>query len=206
MKEVGQILSMPILGLKFKGGRDYLHGTDMLRAGLNCLAIEYPASAIANVDIVFHGMARTGLTFTEAFISDAKPAVQLSCEIDGTRKKFFLAEDGRPILERYDYAEDDIVAATEIQLATATATSVEPLPYTNIERWVAMVKALHLALYPDLVGKWLFVRGKFEHYQDAYDHPVQHQLVVQANFNSKLTRTALLIDQQRLGDIFFSLE
>jgi hypothetical protein len=69
-----------------------------------------------------------------------------------------------------------------------------------------MVKALHLALYPDLVGKWLYVRGKFDRYQDVYEPPARHQVVVQANFNSKMTRTAVLVDGQKVGDIFFSLE
>ncbi|MFA7282582.1 MAG: hypothetical protein WC100_21040 [Sterolibacterium sp.] len=206
MKEENQIFSSPLSGLKFKGKRNYLQGPDIQRAALNCLAIAYPASAITDIDIVFHGMARTGLLLLETDNPGTEPIVQLRCKVGGERKKFLLVEDGMPILERVEYAEEEIVAATEIQVATATATSVSALPYSNIERWVSMVKALHLAVYPDLVGKWLYVRGKFDQYQDVYDPPVQHQVVVQANFNSKLTRTSVLVDQQRLGDIFFSLE
>jgi hypothetical protein len=127
------------------------------------------------------------------------------------------ADDGEPlgaitdrnadgVAERVEYAEEEIVASMDIQVATATATSVGALPYSSIERWVSMVKALHLALYPDLVGKWLYVRGKFDHYQDVYEPAARHQVVVQANFNSKMTRTAVLVDGQKVGDIFFSLE
>jgi len=192
--------------LKFKGKRNYLQGPDIQQAALNCLALAYPASAITDIDIVFHGMARTGLSMLEAATPEAEPLVQLRCKVGDDRKKFILVEDGRPILERVEYAEEKIVAATDIQIAAATATSVDALPYSNIERWVAMVKALHLAVYPDLVGKWLYVRGKFDRYQDVYEPPAQHQVVVEANFNSKMTRTAVLIDRQRLGDIFFSLE
>ena len=192
--------------MKFKGKRNYLQGPDIQRAALRCLATAYPASVITDIDIVFHGMARTGLTLLESDTPEAEPIVQLRCKIGGDRRKFLLIEDGRPIAERVEYAEEEIAAATDIQVATATATSICPLPYTNIERWVAMTKALHLALYPRLVGKWLYVRGKFDHYQDVYEPTSQHQIVVQANFNNKMTRSSLLIDQQRLGEIYFSLE
>lgn len=201
-----RIISVALPGLKFKGKRDYLQGPDILVAALRCLSAEYPSSDINAIDIVFHNMARTGLTIVEISPPGVEPVAQLSCKIDGVKKKFALIEDGRPIAERCEYAEENIVAVTDIQVKAATATSSSDLPYTNIERWISMVKALHFALYPELRGKWLFVRGKFNHYQDAFAKDVRHQVVVEANFNNKLTRSALMIDGEKLGDIYFSLE
>ena len=199
-------ISVALPGLKLKGKRDYLQGPDILVAALRCLSVEYPSSDITAIDIVFHGMARAGLTIAEISPPGIEPTAQLSCRIDGDRKKFALFEDGRSITERCEYPEENIVRVTDIQVQTASATSSDVLPYSNIERWVAMLKALHIALYPELRGKWLFVRGKFSHYQDAYAKDVRHQIVVEANFNNKLTRSALMIDGERLGDMYFSLE
>lgn len=49
MKEENQIFSLPLAGLKFKGSRDYLHGTDIQGAALNCVSIEYPSSVITDI-------------------------------------------------------------------------------------------------------------------------------------------------------------
>jgi hypothetical protein len=138
---------------------------------------------------------------------NVEPVARLSCRIAGTRKKFFLIEDGRAILERYDYVEERIVAVTDIQVTAASATSAIAMPFSDIERWVAMVKALHYALYPEMNGKWLFVRGKFDSYPGTYGlTEINQQVRVESNFNNKLTRSALLVGGAKLGDIFFSLD
>jgi len=206
MNKEDQIWSLPLSGLKFKGNRDYLQGPDILTTVLHILESKYPTSTITNIDIAFHSLARSGLSLMPITPPETQPKAQLSCKINDVRKKFVLIDDGRPILERYDYVEDQIVAATSINVKSATATSSRSLPYTNIERWVAMVKALHLAMYPTLQGKWLFARGKFDNYQDVFSVDAEHQVTVEANFNNKMTRSALSVNGQKLGDIYFSLD
>ncbi len=207
MKSVDMPCSIPLMGLKFKGARNYLHGTDILVKTLNAIETEYKVDAVRDIDITFHGMAKTGLTVLSTPPQDTQSTVQISCTIAGTRKKFFLIEDGRPIIERYDYDEERIGEATNIQVGAASATSEIVLPCTDIERWVAMVKALHYALYPEASGKWLFVRGKFDSYPGTYGlTEIEQQVRMEANFNNKLTRSALLVGGAKLGDIFFSLD
>lgn len=193
------------LELRFKGGRDYLHGTDILPAILDAIGARVPGGAVSDIDIVFHRLARSGLTLVADPPADAQPAVQFSCRIDGERRKFGLIEDGRAIAGRHPYCEEEIVATTEILPEERSASSSAPLPYTDIERWVAMVKALHHAVYPGLAGKWLFVRGKFSGY-GRQPTAATHRVVIEANFNNKLTRSAVLVDGRRVGDIFFSLD
>lgn len=194
------------LELRFKGARDYLHGTDILPAILDTLGVRHPGSLITDIDITFHHLAHAGLTLAAELPADTPPAVQFTCRIDGVRRKFGLIDDGRPIAIRTPYREEDIVAATELTVPSRSAISRAPLPYTPIERWVAMVKAAHQAVYPDLHGKWLFVRGKFAMYDKVLADGVVHQVVIEANFNNKLTRSAVLVDGRKIGDIFFSLD
>lgn len=207
MKERGKYsFSKPLQGLRYKGNRDYLHGTDIFSMCLQMLSDKHASFAITNIDFAFHGLAKMGLTMCTSPPPGVEPKAQLSCKINGIQQKYFLVESNDAISQRIDYPEDKIVAATDIDIEAATATSMHILPFTNIERWVAMVKALHYSLYPDLSGRWLFVRGKFTDYRDSYGTVVEHKIVLQANFNNKLTRSALLVDGQKLGDIFFSLE
>jgi len=198
-------LPLPLEGLCFKGDRDYLHGTDILPIALCTLCGERSLDAVGDIDIVFHGLARAGLTLHAEMPPNTKLRVQLACTVDGVRRKFVLVEDGRPIVERYPYLEGQIVAATVIDVTAAIATSIAVMPFTNVERWIAMVKALHHMVYPQAKGKWLFARAKLVSYRDVYLEPREHRVVLQADFHGKLTRSALVIDGQRIGDIFFVL-
>ena len=198
-------LPLPLEGLCFKGERDYLTGADILPISLRASCGELGMDAVRDIDIVFHALARTGLTLCADAPSGSEPLVQLSCSIEGVRRKFVLVEDGRPIVQRDPYPEDKIVAATSIDVDSATATSTVSLPFTNIERWIAMIKALHHAAYPGAKGKWLFARAKLASYHDALGEQAEHRVSIQSNFGGKLTRSALTVDGRNIGDIFFVL-
>lgn len=192
-------------GIGFKGDRDYLHGTDILPVALNTLSGGQPPESITDIDIVFHALVRTGLTLQTDAPIGGKPNVQLSCTMGGERRKFFLMENGRSIKERRPYPEEQIVEATTIDIDAATASSRAYLPFTSIERWIAMIKALHHAVYPAAEGKWLFARGKLASYRDTYEGQLEHRASIQSNFGGKLTRSAVTIDGRMIGDIFFVL-
>ncbi|HEY2345286.1 MAG TPA: hypothetical protein VGH80_05305 [Xanthomonadaceae bacterium] len=198
-------LPLPLDGMRFKGERDYLQGADILSIVLRAVCGERDMGVLADIDIVFHALARTSLTLLADAPPGSEPPVQLSCSIDGVPRRFVLVEDARPIVRREPYPEDQIVAVTTIDVPSATATSGGVLPFTNIERWIAMVKALHHAVYPQAKGKWLFVRARLASYHDACGEAVEHRVSIQSDFRGKLTRSALTVDGRSLGDIFFVL-
>ena len=47
-----------MLDLDFKGGRDYLHGTDIFNQTLSWLTQSLPDAPIENIDFSFHHLAR----------------------------------------------------------------------------------------------------------------------------------------------------
>jgi len=198
-------LPLPLDGMRFKGDRNYLHGTDILPMALHALSRGQPLGTIRDIDIVFHALARIVSGLCVETPSGCEPKARLGCCIEGMRRKFLLVEDGRPVTERHPYPEEQIVAATAIDTASAAATSSASLPFTNIERWVAMTKALHHAMYPDARGKWLFARAKFVAYQDAGPGQAEHRVGIQSDFGGKLTRSVLTVGGRNIGDIFFTL-
>lgn len=198
-------LSLPLEGMRFKGHRDYLQGADILHIALHALLRGRPLDTIRDIDLVFHAFARTGLTLCADAPPDCEPKARLACRIEGMRSKFLLVEDGRPVTERHPYPEEQIVAVTAIDTTSAAATSSASVPFTNIERWVAMTKALHHAMYPDARGKWLFARAKLDAYQDTCPDQVEHRVGIQSDFGGKLTRSALTVGGREIGDIFFTL-
>lgn len=192
-------------GIRFKGDRNYLQGADILSSALYALADGQSLERINDIDIVFHALACTGLTLQENVLPGCEPKGQLRCSIDGLRQKFFLVEDCRPITQRHPYPEDQIVADTTLDIDSVSATSLGNLPFTNIERWIAMIKALHHAAYPEAQGKWLFARAKLTSYKDSYGKQVEHRTSIESNFAGKLTRSSLTVDGRKIGDIFFAL-
>jgi hypothetical protein len=198
-------LPLPLADLRFKGSRDYLHGTDILPSVLRALSGGKQLDGIRDIDIVFHALARTGLTLCMKLPPGSQAKVQLGCSVEGMQHKFLLIEDGRAINRRRPYPEEQIIAATTIDTNSATATSSAPLPFTNIERWIAMVKALHHGVYPNVSGRWLFARAKLGAYQDAYPEWTEHRVSIKSEFGGKLTRSKLAIDGHDTGDIYFAL-
>lgn len=198
-------LPIRLEGLQFKGDRDYLQGAEILPLALRALSDDEPRNAISAIDIVFHALAHTGLTLAEDVPQGHAANAQLSCTINGTRHKLFLVEDGRPITERHPYPEEQIVSVTAIDASSATATSAARLPFTNIQRWIAMTKALHHAVYPQAKGKWLFARAKLVTYDETAHDGAEHRVQIQSDFGGKLTRSALTVDGRNIGDIFFAL-
>lgn len=198
-------LPLPLQGMRFKGDRDYLHGTDILPVALHALANGRPLEEVSDIDIVFHALARTGLTLCEPAPQGSEPKAQLSFAIGGVHHKFLLVEDGRPVTERQPYPEEQIVTATTIDAPAKTASSSIVLRFTNIERWIAMIKALHHVLYPEAQGKWLFARAKLAAYADAYPHTINHVVRIESDFGGKFTRSGLTIDGRKIGDIYFAL-
>lgn len=192
-------------GLRFKGDRDYLHGSDILPVALRAAANGRLLNEISTIDIIFHSLARTGLTLCPTVPAPRERKAHLACIIDGVRRKWSLVEDGRPIVHRYPYPEEQIIAVTSINATSGTATSSDLLPFTSIERWVAMIKALHHAVYPNERRKWLFVRAKLASYRDSYPGMVEHSAKLQTAVADKLTRSTVMVNGRNVGDIFFAL-
>jgi hypothetical protein len=191
------------LRLKFKGERDYLHGTDIYNETLTWLANWNPK--IEDIDFAFHRLAKHQLKAMLGMMPQGiEPAGVCSFTSGGSRKRVFLVETERPITERYPYQENDIVDSMEMDPSSSKGTLHGKTAYSDIEVWVAMAKALHYKAFPQLKGKWLFVRGRFPSYA-RHTSVNKRTLVIAASFNEKLTRSEALIDNVKVGEIFFSM-
>src|SRR5690606_2436460 len=106
---------------------------------------------------------------------------------------------------RYAYDEAAIVSTAIVDLERTKVVSSNTAPAKNIERWVAMTKLLHISKFQDVKGKWLFARGKFDQAEVLNYTASKHEIHLEANFNAKLTRSAVLVDSKKVGEIYFAL-
>jgi hypothetical protein len=191
------------LELQFKGGRDYLHGTDMFNATLDWLT--ETLGEIRDIDFTFHRLARQQLQAVAGVAAEGvKPVAVCGYTAKGIRERIHLVETEQSVTGRYPYPEDEVVATMEIDPAARCGVLRGETHYSDIEVWIAMTKVLHYQVFPQLRGKWLFVRGRFPHYEHR-SQATERRLTLAACFNDKLTRSEALLDGIKVGEIYFSI-
>jgi hypothetical protein len=192
---------LPIL--RFKGSRSYLHGTDILNATVATLQEIH--GFISDIDLSFHKLCSRQLALQ--FNQDTDPdRVVAICryKAEGQRSLVHLVDAGAPVIHRFPYDEKQVVRGMNYDLHHKSAVLQILTPYSRIEIWIAMVKALHLALYQEHRGQWLFVRARLTRYQKVVDSgPYSVRLV--NSLGTKLTRTDIYEGMEKTGEIFFSL-
>lgn len=192
-----------LLQLRYKGSRDYLHGTDIYNETLSWL--EGTLGEIKEIDFAFHHLAKHQIEVTTDIpAGEQEPVAICSFLCKGTRQRIFLIETGDAVTDRYPYPEDELVGPMVVDIEKRRGILHAALPYSEIEIWVAMTKALHYKAFPLLQGKWLFVRGRFARFVRHEPLGVR-ELGIAASFNNKLTRSEALFDGVKAGEIFFSI-
>ena len=198
-------MDQTVFELAFKGKRDYLHGTDVFNQTLFWLQDALPHAPIEDIDFSFHHLAHHQVGVRIGTPPTGQSAYSVCAFTQaGRREKAYLVETDRPVTGRYPYAEDEIVAPMQIDLATRRGVLLGSVAYTDIEVWVAMTKALHQAVFPQAPGKWLFVRGRFPTYTRR-SGARQRTLAIAANLRDRLTRSEAFLDGRKVGEIFFSM-
>ena len=188
-----------IPGFCFKGNRNYVHGTDIFNKLIELFGNELNGKKI---DLSFHGIAKTNLDL----IAD-KPAEELIKFVfkykDTTEScTWYGIENHKKIDCRYEYPEEKIYKLSVIDKKAQRVSLENETGFTFIENIVALNKYLLQNLYNNLNGKWYFTRLQMESIPFR-SSPVALEL--QANFNFKLTKSAIFYNKKNIGYIYFSL-
>jgi len=189
------------LQFQFKGNRDYIQGADIF----NELAHNY-GNKINEVSFTIHGFVTTPscLLYESKLKSeiDALEGIKAraSFDLDGEKRYIGIVECASENGARYDYDESLITKATVIDGDRIRLTSESP--YSFIETIVAMNKHYLQNRFEDVAGKWIFTRLELDHVQDARN---ELSIVFRHNMNFRLTKSDVLINDKKVGEIYFSL-
>jgi len=187
----------------FKGSRDYLHGTDIYNKVITVL--NENNSAVSEIDIAFHSLARTQLMLTtNQPVAGESIAATCAYNTSSKRQRVYLVETGFQVTQRYPYPEDEIVSQMVVNLEENYGELLVNPPFTDIEIWIAMTKSLHQKVFPQLSGKWLFVRGRFARYTE-HSQAMARRISIVSCFNNKLTKSEATLDGCKVGEIYFSI-
>jgi len=183
----------------YKGSRDYVHGTDIFTK-----LLLIPNNDLKKIDIAFHDITINNMTFTTNKPINNQVNVTFRALDNQKPIKFYGVENNKTISCRYPYEEDKIVKNSTVDPKTESIILNTPTEYSFIEHIVAMNKALLEELYRNKKGKWYFTRLQLHKNIDMAK--IQSlKLVLNANFQFKLTKTVIIVDGENIGYIYFSL-
>lgn len=192
----------------FKGDRNYVHGTDIYNAIIKFIKEEQGLINIRKIDISIHEIIKNNLS-AELFNNkdadiEGKPAVVFSFMHTSDKYRLLLSENDQKIDCRHQYREEDIISSCKIDIKNKKIELATESGYSNIENYVAMNKALLKSIYHDVKGKWFFTRLQTDLYEET---SIFRSLTVELkhNFNFKLTKSLIRMDNREIGYLYFSL-
>lgn len=189
---------------KFKGERNYIHGTDLFSALIGAAG----GGVLSNIRFTLHGFVHTSTCtlylsrkkMDLAEVDDVKSRCQL--ERDGEMCWMALVEGGGDSSSggRYAYEESRIVDACRMDGDGIALT--QPVAFDFIEAVVGMSKHMHQQLFPHAVGRWIFTRIDLDEICDARE---QLSLRLIHNMNCRLTKSVIVHAGKPVGALYFSL-
>lgn len=189
---------------RFKGRRDYIQGPDMF----NALTDAAGKDGLRSIRFTAHGFVRTPVC--NLYLSDdpngladvADIRARCQFEKDGKMRWLALTEGAGDAASggRYDYDEERLVAASRME--GESIALIQPSPFSFIESIVAMCKHMHQQMFPDVQGKWIFTRIDLDEVCEVQE---KLSLRFRHNMNYRLTKSDILFDGQKIGDLYFSL-
>ncbi|MCL6419718.1 hypothetical protein [Aestuariirhabdus haliotis] len=183
--------------LKYKGDRNYAHGSDIYNVMQSLAESSCEASFISTIS--FRAFARNQC----AVVFD-KPEQALIAQgkifRDGVEEQFWLVESDTPITERYPFDEDAIAAHSTIIIEERQISLSQRGLFSPIEEVIAMTKLLNYRIEPDVSGKWVFgqlnVKGPL---------PKHGNLVIRMKslLRGRFSINEIIVDDEIIGTIRF---
>jgi hypothetical protein len=186
----------------YKGNRNYIHGTDVYNTITSYL--EKNTYQYDNLDLSFHKIAVNNITLTDKMpIENDIKFVFKYMTPDGGKMVVYGIENQQEVICRYPYPEEDICNLSELDILQKEVKLTQNSSYTFIENCVALNKYLLENLFQNAEGKWYFTRLQLKIIPKDIFYPLK--LKFKINFNLKLTKTEIFIDNKTIGYIYFSI-
>ena len=200
-------MNSKLIKFRFKGDRNYVQGPDIFNEILNYIHETLNFNFNFIIDVSFHKIVNKHLILNhyvgDLFVRPLDASVAAKVNFKNDIHWFILKESDENIVCRYEYNEEKFITTCKIYTEQKLISCIEESPFTFIETIVAMNKALHLSIYPDIVGKWLFVRGQLTKFEKFDCNDLKIRLV--SNLNNKFTKSEVICNEKSVGFVYFSL-
>ena len=188
------------LDMKYKGQRNYLHGSDFFDVISSALSVRYSKGSIKK--LTFKSFARNlcGLVLDEKPGSDQRVVgsgtwrTQERAEI-----KFWIIETKEPVVLRYSFDEDRLVAPSWME--NNSIFLIADNEFSVIENVISLTKRLNYSLSPDVKGSWVF--GQIDLLKPLPELVDQIQITRVSERGGAFSCNRILIDGEHVGEVRF---
>lgn len=188
------------LEMKYKGNRNYLHGTDFFNDITDNLFARFSIGAIKKLSFKSFARNQCDLVLNERPGQDKHVVGNgIWRKSEGDEIKFWIVETDLPVLSRYPFDEDGLVAPSCIE--GNTISLVAGNDYSAIENIVALTKKLNYALTPDVKGKWVF--GQIDMVKPMPEVVDKFQITRTSERKGMFSCNQILINNEHVGEIRF---
>jgi hypothetical protein len=149
------------LVFNFKGTRTYIQGPDMVNSVLETASGPGSEGAVRDLKFSINRMisSNADLEYGENLPDDGQlPAASISWSSGSKQIRGRLLQTADVPTCRQNYDESLVQSACRTDRASKTIVIGADSPFTPIETYVSMTKALHQQVMPDAAGKWVFCR------------------------------------------------
>jgi hypothetical protein len=147
------------LPLKFKGNRNYLHGSDFFKE-ISFHAAKLTGDANSFIKkISFRQFAETACVITDKQPTDKDVLignVEFQVCNKGAASEFWIIKTDEKVDSRYPYDENLVLLGATLDMPERSGKIVDMSDYTLIEYVIALTKHLNYAVCPLVSGKWVF--------------------------------------------------
>ena len=191
----------------FKGQRDYIQGPDIYNKVNQFIIDGLNMKDIIRIDLIIHRLISNNLTVEMAKETDSIKKENTSAIfsfVHGDNKYTLqLFESDSKIECRFEFPEEEMVKKFSVDVKEKKIYLNTNIDFTELEIITAMNKQLLNTLYADLDRKWLFTRLQTDRYLNKCNYnSISVELL--HNFNFKLTKSLIKIDDRERGYIYFS--
>jgi len=189
---------------RYKGDRDYIQGPDMF----NMFMRQFSEKNINMIRFSVHGFIKQ--VTCELYVSTDKTdldkisGLEARCQgdVDGVLQYMGLKPSSVPGAEagRYAYDEADLIRHCHVLEDGITLQGQSPFSF--IETIVAMKKKLMESMFSEVEGKWVFTRIDLPQFcNTSADLEIQFK----HNMNFRILKSDILLNGDKVGDLYFSL-
>lgn len=189
----------PLPSMKYKGEREYLHGTDLYQAILAFFLKKEEGGYIKK--LAFRDFARNQCDISlHRTIEDKKLICHGIWAMPNSQNiAFYVYESGRSVFDRYPYNEDDVCSGFQIE--PNIIKNLYQSQYTLMENIIALTKLWHYRTFPLASGKWVF--GQLSSTSKIFNEGKEIKILNKQNIPNKFTRNEVFIDNENVGEVRF---
>ena len=196
-----------MLAFRYKGWRTYVHGTDMYMEFADLVNETAPGVKDGEVMMTIRQMIKNQckLVYSTGAGAATRPdgyKTEFSFKSGPVDLTAWLVETEEPLSGKYEYDEDEITRNSTVHGENIRING--DLPYSPIEIIVELNKHLHVTLFPEAPGKWLFTKLELTGLLKDEDSR-EYNLNFVKNSNFRITKSDIFAGDRKIGSIYFSL-